>query len=142
RKALEISPDYWYARMWLATAYGAQGKWSDAISEFQKVRQIEDSFPEIAGRLGYVYARAGEKPEALKLLTRLEERSQRVYVSPYLIALICAGLEDKDQTLHWLEKAYQERSGYLVWIRVDAEFDTLRSDPRFQAFVRRLNFPS
>jgi predicted Zn-dependent protease len=142
RKTLEIAPDYWYARNWLATAYSAQGQWSEAIAEFKRARQIEDSFPDILGRLGYVYARAGKKTEALKLLAQLEERSKRVYVSPYLIALIYAGLEDKDQTLHWLEKAYQERSGYLVWIRVDEEFDRLRSDPRFQNFVRRMNFPS
>jgi tetratricopeptide (TPR) repeat protein len=142
RKTLEIAPDYWYARMWLGTAYGAQGQWPEAIAEFNRVRQIEDSFPEILGRLGYVYARAGKKAEALKLLAELEQRSKRVYVPPYLRALIYAGLEEKEQTLYWLEKAFQERSGYLVWIRVQKEFDGLRSDPRFQEFVRRMKFPS
>ena len=76
------------------------------------------------------------------MLAELEQRSKRVYVPPYLRALIYAGLEEKEQTLYWLEKAFQERSGYLVWIRVQKEFDGLRSDPRFQEFVRRMKFPS
>ena len=57
-------------------------------------------------------------------------------------ANIYAGLDDKEQTLRWLEKAYEERSAFLVWIRVDEEFDRFRSDPRFQEFVHRMNFPS
>ena len=89
--------------------------------------------------LGHTYAVAGKRSEARKILEELKEGSKRENVSPYYIAGMHAGLGEKEQAFEWLEKAYEEREIGLV--KVDPRLDPLRSDPRFQDFLRRMNFP-
>jgi len=71
----------------------------------------------------------------------LNEVSKQFYVSPYNVALIYAGLGEKDQALAWLERAFAERSTWMPYLKVDPWLDNLRSDPRFQGLLRRMNFP-
>ncbi len=68
--------------------------------------------------------------------------SKHRYVSPYLFALVYAGLGDKDQTFAQLEKAFQDRSFFLIWLKVEPQFDSLRDDPRFQDLLRRIGLQS
>ncbi len=75
------------------------------------------------------------------MLAQLQELSSELFVSPYHIAVIYAGLGQKDQALAWLEKAYAERDGSLVLLRVDPGLDSLRSDPRYADLVRRVGLP-
>src|SRR2546427_953358 len=75
------------------------------------------------------------------LLAELKELSKRRYVAPYWIAMIHVGLGEKDEAFAWLEKAYQERSWFLVWIKMDPQVDSLRSDSRFTDLMRRIGFP-
>lgn len=97
--------------------------------------------PNIIGTLGYAYAKSGRKAEARKLLAELKELSKGRYVASYWIAMIYVGLDEKDQAFAWLEKAYQERSWWLVWIKMDPMVDSLRSDSRFIDLMRRIGFP-
>jgi hypothetical protein len=69
------------------------------------------------------------------------ELSKRRYVSPYFTAEVYSGLKDKEKTLEYLEKAYQDKSVWLVWLRVEDIFDFLRPDPRFQDLLRRVGLP-
>jgi len=71
----------------------------------------------------------------------LRELSKRRYVSAYGIAQIYTALGDFDHAWAWLEKAFEERSFQLIWLKVDPTIDALRSDPRFQDLLRRMNFP-
>src|SRR4030095_5436592 len=73
-----------------------------------------------------VYALAGERVKALKALAELREMSKRRYISPYLIAVVSVGLGDKAQAFAWLDKAYQDRSATLIWLKVEPLFDPLR----------------
>jgi hypothetical protein len=91
--------------------------------------------------LGHAYAVSGQRREALKVLAELNERSKQSYVSSYDIAAIHAGLGDKDTAFKWLDKAYEERSGMLPHLRWEPRLDPLRSAPRFQDLLRRMNFP-
>ena len=91
--------------------------------------------------LGRAYAVAGKRDEALKMLNELKERAKRSYVSPVGIAIIYVGLGEKEQAFSWLEKAYEDRSTWLIFLKVEPRFDPLRSDPRFQSLLRRMNFP-
>jgi hypothetical protein len=91
--------------------------------------------------LGHVYAVAGRKGEARKILAELEELAKHRYVSPYDRATVYAGLGEKDQAITWLERAYQERSDGLVFLKVEPKFDGLRSDPRFVDLLRHVGFP-
>jgi hypothetical protein len=91
--------------------------------------------------LGHAYAVSGKKAEALKIIDGLKELSKSVYVAPYTIAIVYAGLGDKDQAFAWLDRAYDDRSGYLTWLTTDPQLDGLRSDPRFADLLRRVGLP-
>ena len=67
--------------------------------------------------------------------------ASKKYVSPSFIGLIFTALGDQDNALTWLEKAYEERSGWLVWLNVDPKLDSLRSDARFAELVKRVGLP-
>jgi hypothetical protein len=88
--------------------------------------------------LGRTYAVSGNKKEATRILAELTKQSKRKHVSPYFIAIIYAGLNNKVQALVWLEKAYEERSNQLVYLDVEPIFDNFRSDPRFQNLSKRI----
>ena len=81
--------------------------------------------------LGHVYAVSGKKGEARAVLDELKQLSGQEYVPAYSIALIYAGLGEKDQAFAWLEKAYEEHSFQMAWLKVEPRWDSLRSDPRF-----------
>jgi hypothetical protein len=75
------------------------------------------------------------------LIEELKQLSKKQYVSPYDIATIYAGLGEKDRALEWLQKAYQDRDGWLTQLKVDPIFDALRSDQRFQDLMRQVGLP-
>jgi len=129
------------ARLVLGWSYALRGRHEEAIAELQKavVGWQNAVFPTAA--LGHAYAVAGKMDAAQEVLKGLLERSKKEYVSPYEIAVIYAGLGDKDRAFEWLEKAYEERSSQLVYFRADPRIWSLRSDPRFQELLRRMNIP-
>jgi hypothetical protein len=81
---------------------------------------------------------AGQKDEARQILTKLETMRQKQYLQPYLFAIVQIGLGDKDEAFRILSKAVDEKSDELLFIRVDPALDTLRSDPRFHALLKRM----
>ena len=95
----------------------------------------------MVGNLAYIYALAGRRYEAIKILNYLKARSKREFVSPDVLAQIYTGLGDKDHAIAWLEKGYEQRSDFTSLLKVLPELDPLRSDPRFEALVRRVGLP-
>ena len=91
--------------------------------------------------LGHALGAAGDRPGARAVLDRLLERRAHEYVSPYDVALVYAGLGNKDQALDWLQRAYQERSSLLVFALREPRLAPLRSEPRFVALVREFALP-
>jgi hypothetical protein len=91
--------------------------------------------------LGHAYAIAGRRDEAVGVLAQLKQFSKRGYVMPYWAASIHTALDDNDEALRLLKAAYEERSAWMAYLKVDSRFDSLRSDPRFQDLLRRMNFP-
>jgi hypothetical protein len=92
--------------------------------------------------LGHAYAVAGHTERARQTLVDLEKLTATLPVSPYDIALIHAALGDRERTFMWLERAYQARAWDLVQIKVDVRLDGVRSDPRFDALLKRIGLPS
>ena len=90
------------------------------------------------GALGYAYARSGQRRKAEKSLSHLLGKT---YVSKYDVAVIYAGLEQKDRAFDWLERAYQERSDSLVYLGVDPRMEGLRGDHRFRELISRVGLP-
>jgi hypothetical protein len=91
--------------------------------------------------LAHAYAVTGKKKEAQGLLNKLIEQSKDRYISAYDIAEVQSGLRNTDQVFEWLNKAYEERSGFLPYIKCDRRLDPLHSDPRYQDLLRRIGLP-
>jgi TolB-like protein/Flp pilus assembly protein TadD len=139
RRVLEIDKDFIWARFFLGWAYERSGKFSEAIAEFQRAKLIDDR-PEVSAMIAHTFAVSGRKDEATSILKSLEEQSKHQYISPYYIALIFAGLGDKERAFAWLDKAYSDRGEWLVWLNVDPRFDSLWTDPRFSELLKRIGF--
>jgi tetratricopeptide (TPR) repeat protein len=112
--------------------------YADAVATFQEMNKVAPDNLNGLASLGRAYALAGKTDAAQKILAQLKERSAQHYVSPHQVAMIYAGLGDKEQTLSWLEKACQQRANRLIFLRVDPQLDGLRSDRRFATLVKRL----
>jgi serine/threonine protein kinase/tetratricopeptide (TPR) repeat protein len=136
RRVLEMNPNFDHARSLIGFAYCQKGMYEQAITEYQK-RAMPGSGG--SGDLGVAYALSGRQSEAFKEIGKLREMSKQRYVAPYSLAIIYASLGDRDNALQWLEKAYEDRSTRLVWIKVDPLLDSLRSEPRFAELLRRMN---
>jgi Flp pilus assembly protein TadD len=140
RKALEMFPNFFLPHMALGGALFEKGDHSTAIEELEKAKAMEP-IPLVIGNLGYSYAKSGRTDEARKLLAELKESSKGRYVADYSIAMIYVGLGEKDEAFEWLEKAYEERSWWLVWIKMEPKVDCLRSDLRFTGLMSRIGLP-
>jgi hypothetical protein len=88
--------------------------------------------------LGHLHASTGKSAEARAIFDELHSRAQTTYVPAYDLALVCTGLGWTDRAFEWLDKAHQERSGWLTYLKADPRLDTLRGDPRFNELLRRV----
>ena len=142
RRAIEVDPNYWFSHCFLGRAYEQKRKFPEAIAEFQRALEIEKDNSEIWSALGNAYAVSGKTAEAQKVLDHLKELSAHGWVAPYNVAVIYAGLGDKDQAFALLEQAYKDRSYYMAtYLATDERLDNLRSDPRFADLRRRVGLP-
>jgi hypothetical protein len=91
--------------------------------------------------MGQILGDSGRKQEARKILEELEERSKHRYVSPYLLALVQLGLDERDHAIASLEQGYTNRDQWMMYLKVDPGWDDMRSDPRFKDLLRRVGFP-
>jgi serine/threonine protein kinase/TolB-like protein/Tfp pilus assembly protein PilF len=124
---------------WLGRAYMQKGLYDQAIPELQK--SADPQTGDGLAQLGYAYAMAGRKSEALKTLADLEALADRRYSSPVRIACVYVGMGDKERAFEWLEKGYAGRSDHLTQLKTDPMFDSLRSDQRFADLLRRVGLP-
>jgi TolB-like protein/DNA-binding winged helix-turn-helix (wHTH) protein/tetratricopeptide (TPR) repeat protein len=141
RNTLEMDPNFALPRMVLGQAYEQKGMVPQAIAELQKAAAVSHDSPPMLGSLGHAFGVAGNKAEADKILGRLLEQSKKQYVSPFYVSIVYAGLHENEKALDWLEKAYEDRSNAIIFVKVDPDFDGLRSNPRFQVLLRRLALP-
>jgi len=141
RNTLEMDPDFGLPRTVLGQAYEHKGAYAQAIGELQKAVSISHGSPAMLGALGHAFATAGNRPEAEKILVQMNKSSKTRYVSPFYVAMVYAGLHEDDNALAWLEKAYNDRSNAIIFLKVDPAFDGMRSNARFQALLTRLAEP-
>jgi DNA-binding winged helix-turn-helix (wHTH) protein/TolB-like protein/Flp pilus assembly protein TadD len=138
QKVIKLDPYFGLAHIRVGTTYVAEGAFANAVSEFEEAQPLSGKDPYLDGLLGYAQARSGNSDAARKLLKDLTDQSRHQPVPAFSVALVFVGLGDRDQALVWLEKAYQDRSTYLTYARVDPLLDPVRSDPRFTALLRRM----
>jgi TolB-like protein/tRNA A-37 threonylcarbamoyl transferase component Bud32/Flp pilus assembly protein TadD len=141
QKALELEPNNGPAHAYLGEIYLTKGMYKDALAEFQIFLTLDRTDPGTSAYLAAAYAAAGNREEALRILGRLKQQSKREYISPYSIALVYVWLSDKNEAFAWLQKGLDDHDGLMDLVKVDPGLDSLRSDPRFQALLRRMRFP-
>jgi len=124
----------------LGLAYAQKGQFPEAVAEAQTGTRLDDS-PLWLAFLADVYARAGKRSEAKKVLSDVEQLAKRRYVCAYEIAVAYLSLGEKDRAFEWLERGYADRSECMVLLKVDPRVDRLRPDPRFQELMQRVGIP-
>jgi TolB-like protein/DNA-binding winged helix-turn-helix (wHTH) protein/Flp pilus assembly protein TadD len=125
---------YWF----LGYALIANGQASAAIPELEKATTLSDRSPDILGALASAYAHAGHRAEALRLLDELKRRQRKGYVPTPAFVIAYLGLGDTEQAFAWLERAYEEQSPLMQYLKVHPFFDPIRNDPRFRGLLRRV----
>lgn len=134
--ALELHPEESSLHHILGWAYVYQGKYENGVESITKSLALDGVDPDFSPDLAYINAVRGRKGEARKTLGRLLALAKQAPLDPGLIALIYAGLGQTQEALALLEQAYAQHSAMMTWIKVDARFDNIRQEPRFQSLMR------
>jgi TolB-like protein/DNA-binding winged helix-turn-helix (wHTH) protein/Tfp pilus assembly protein PilF len=141
KKEIEMDPGFAIAHLRLGRIYAAKGMYDPAIQEFQKFSTLSGNIPLATASVGNARARSGDRAGGVRALSELATLSKHKRVPSICFALVQIGLGHNDQAMSWLEKAYQQKSDFLLVLGVDPIFDGLRSDPRFKDLVRRIGLP-
>ena len=139
RNTTDMDPNFPLPHLVLGQAYEQRGSPVKAIEEFEKGASLSHNSAPMLSALAHAYAITGKTLEAQRVLDRLIEESRKHYVSPFYLAIVYVGLGEREKAIDWLDKAYQDRSNGMVFLKVDPQLDPLRSNPRFRGLLRRLN---
>jgi serine/threonine-protein kinase len=140
RRATQMAPDFWIGYVLLGQAYGQLGETTKAIEALTAAARLSGNNSKSLSLRGHLLAKVGRTSEARAILTTLESRSREHYVPPYALALVHAGLGDRDEVFTWLNRAVDSRDVHLVFLPVDAKWDPYADDPRFGKILTRCGF--
>jgi serine/threonine protein kinase/tetratricopeptide (TPR) repeat protein len=138
RNIVASDPEFSLPYMWLAGNFAAKKMWGEAIAASQKFVELSGEAAIGVSLLGSVYGSAGMKDQALKILERLDGLSKDRYVGSLHRAFVWVGLGEKNKALENLERAYEGRESAMAYLKVWPIFDSLRSEPRFQALLKKM----
>lgn len=144
RHAIDLEEYFYLSRLFLGHALRAMGDHTAALIAFESAAQLTSNHPTVTAELGHSYALIGDDKRALETLDELARLRSRgePYVSPYLLAHVYIGLDDRERAFKWLELAFEHREAYLIFLATDPIYDRLRIDSRFTELVKRVNFSS
>jgi len=140
-KTLELDPNYGLAYWYIGLVKEQQGAFKEALAALKRGDELLKDNLVVKADLAHALAVSGRRGDADEALQSLLAMSRTRYVNPFEIGLIYIALGHSDEAFQWLNRAYKERSDLIVYLRVDPRLDPVRSDPRFQEMVRRMNFP-
>ncbi|MHC4538156.1 MAG: protein kinase domain-containing protein [Planctomycetota bacterium] len=140
KRTIEMDPSTMYAHFHLGWVYVAKSMYDEALIEFQREKEISKEAHAWADvHTGSTYSRMGKAEEAQKMLDDLLERSKTEYVSPYALACFHFLLGKNDEGFEWLNRAYKEQDHSLCCLKIDTDLDSVRSDPRYIALLKKMN---
>jgi TolB-like protein/DNA-binding winged helix-turn-helix (wHTH) protein len=135
---LAENPAFPLAHFWRGRVYGTEHRCQEALADLASVGPaLQDWQPVLAAR-GQTLGVCGHSAEAKSIMDRFQQLGEHRYVTAYGVALVYAGLGDKSEAFRWLDKAYDERSHWLVWLSLDPRWNDLRGDPRFDQLRKRV----
>jgi len=138
-EVIKRDPNYARAYTSLGEIYTEEGKFNEAHEVIQKAQRLSEDI-QTETITAYLYAVSGRTAEASKLAATLESKAQKKEFQPFLMAEVYAGLNDLDKSFYWLERAFQERSNWLVFSKVSPRLKLLHKDPRYKDLLRRIGF--
>ena len=141
RAGVELESTYHPFHWALGQSLAGLGRYEEAEEALTRATTLAPSDPHSQAYRGWALGLAAQRQEALEILGELERRRTQAYVSGFLLAHVSLGFGDQEQAIAWLQTAAEERDALLSFINEWFAFDPLRSDPRFQAILRRMNFP-
>ena len=142
KSVLEMDPHFALARLWLGRTYQATGRFEEALVEYRDAETGLKKWPVASAALGNAYGKAGYPAKAEQISRELKELSKEQYVTAYGLAVVAAGLDERDPAIALLEQAFREKTHWLVWLRLDQRWYKVRDDARFRQMIQRMNFPS
>ena len=140
RRAIALDPEFWIGYVQLAQACEQLGRHDAALEALGNAARFSGGNSKALSFRGHLLAAAGRTAEAREVLKTLEATARQRYVPPYAMALVHAGLGERDAALARLEEAYQARDVHLIFLPVDPKWDSYRDDPRFRSLVERCGF--
>ena len=138
RRALDLDCNDIEAHVVMALNYEQKGEFDKAIAEHQKAHELSGYNPLILGPLASCYGLAGDKEKALALLEEFNQAAEQGYVPPISWVMLYLGIGDKEKAFEWLAKAADVRDVLLCYLKVGPIYDSIRSDPRYEALLLRM----
>ncbi len=142
KATLTMDPSFSYAHEALSRAYMRKGMYREAIGEARKALAIDPDRPDATAFLAVAYVLSGREQDGRRVLAAILRKEKAGEFPAVLLATVYAGIGDKENALQWLGKAMEERGFGLARLKFGEEWDSLRSDPRFSAFLQRMQFPA
>ena len=137
---LGMKRDFGLAHVWLARSYLEVGRLDESLAAIASAEAVVPEWPVLMAARGYTLGVMGRTDEARAVREEMERLSTRRFVTAYGTALVHAGLGETAEAFTWLDKAFAERSHWLVWLRLDPRWKALRSDPRFAVLIDRMKY--
>jgi Tfp pilus assembly protein PilF len=141
RKTLELDSSFAPALLQLGVVHVYQRQPEEALTAYRRATNLTGANPISLSLQAHAYGIFGRREEVNKILNDFQKPSLRRYVSPSHMVLVYLGLDDKENAFAWLDKAYAERSNYLIYLNVEPLVDGLRGDPRFAALLQKVGVP-
>ena len=139
--SLQMNPKFTLAHIWMGRCYQQKKIYPEAIAAYKKALEVAVDWPVALAAIGNVYGVSGQQEAAQKTLDTMMSLSSKKYVTSYGIALVQAGLGKTDLAFAWLNKAFEERSHWLVWLKTDPRWTVIRSDKRFTELINKVGLP-
>ncbi|MGC2764080.1 MAG: winged helix-turn-helix domain-containing protein [Candidatus Acidiferrum sp.] len=141
QEMVDLEPNFPWGHFELAQVYEQEGRAEDGARESMRADELFGTDPKELEKLKRAMAKDGAKGYWKRRVENYRESAKSEYVPPVLMAMACVRIGDKQCAFEWLEKGFQERDDLMINLKVEPVFDGLRTDPRFQALVRRVGIP-
>ena len=140
RNVLELDPDYWFANQFLTAALSDAGRYDEAVAAGEKGRAAYPENTRITSFVAHALAKAGRTAEARALLSQMLAEREREFVPPFNLAIVYAGLGEKEEAVKWIQRGIVERDPRMTFIYSDPKLKFLHGDPEFDSLLRRMRF--